>query len=243
VAEAALWGVVAGSSLLAGAALTFALRPGHLAIGLLMAFGSGALISAVAYELVGDAFETSGSSGAVAAGLGIGALAFFFGDRQIQGHGGGERKRSRQTPDVSQHKAIVLGTVLDGIPEGIVLGMSLIGGGGGSVAVIGAVFMSNLPEAIAATSGLERGGMSRRRLWRMWTIVSVVCALAALVGFALFDQASPNLVAFTQAFAGGALLTMLSNTMLPEAVEEGGQVVGLMTVLGFAVAFALAQLG
>jgi ZIP family zinc transporter len=239
--EALLWGLVAGSSLVVGAAVALAMRPGHRAIGLMMGFGAGALISAVAYELVGDAFEVSGGDG-VWAGLAAGALAFYFGNRVIAQRGGGERKRSRQAPDPSQHKAIVLGTVLDGIPEGIVLGMSLIGGGGGSAAMIGAVFMSNLPEATAATSGLEASGMSRRRLLWMWSGIAVATGIAALVGFAVFDTASDGAIAFTQSFAAGALLTMLANTMLPEAVEEGGQEVGLVTVLGFAVAFALAEL-
>jgi ZIP family zinc transporter len=243
VSEAALWGLVAGSSLLIGAVVSFKLQPGHRTIGLLMGFGSGALISAIAYELVGDAFEAAGGSGAVAGGVAAGALTFFLGDLAIERRGGGGRKSSRAPRDTSQNRAIVLGTVLDGIPEGIVLGVALIGGGGGSVAMIGAVFMSNLPEAIAATSGLAQGGMSRRRLYRMWTVIMLVTAASALVGYGLFDNASAELIAFTQAFAGGALLVMLADTMMPEAFKEGGRPVGLLTALGFAVAFALAQLG
>jgi zinc transporter, ZIP family len=226
-----------------GAAITFALRPGHKAIGLLMGFGSGVLISAIAYELVGEAFETASGSGWVAAGLACGALAFYGGDVVIERRGGGRRKSSRATHEKAQHQAIVLGTVLDGVPEGIVLGIGLIGGGGGSVALIAAIFMSNLPEAVAATSGLERGGMARRSLYRMWSAVMLLTAIAAVLGFAVFDTASPEAVAFTQAFAGGALLTMLADTMMPEAFEEGGREVGLLTALGFAVAFALAQIG
>jgi ZIP family zinc transporter len=242
VAEAALWGLLAGSSLVIGCVVSYTLRPGHRAIGLLMGFGSGVLISAVAYELVDDAFEASGGSAWVAGGLAAGALAFFAGDWAIDRRGGGERKRSRAVHEPSNQQAIVLGTVLDGVPEGIVLGLSLIGGGGGSVAMVAAVFMSNLPEAIAATSGLDRGGMRRGRMFGIWSVIMLVTAISSVAGFQLFDGASVEAVAFTQAFAGGALLTMLADTMMPAAFEEGGRAVGLLTVLGFAVAFALTQL-
>jgi ZIP family zinc transporter len=241
--QAAAWGLVAGASLVIGAWATYALRPRSGAVGLLMGFGSGVLISAVAYELVLDAFEGSDGGGWVAAGLGAGAFAFYLGDLEIDRRGGENRKDSAAAHDVANQQAIVLGTVLDGIPEGIVLGMSLIGGGGGSVAVIAAVFLSNLPEAAAATSGLESGGMPRARVYRMWVGIALLTCLASVIGFALFDTASPSTVAFTQAFAGGALLTMLADTMMPEAFEKGGRAVGLLTALGFAVSFALTQLG
>ena len=240
--EAALLGLLAGSSLLIGAALTFALRPGHRAIGLLMGFGSGTLISAVSYELVGDAFEASEGSIAVAIGLAAGAFAFYLGDLAIDRRGGETRKQSRAAHDAAQHRAIALGTVLDGIPEALVLGVGLIEGGSGSVAVIAAIFMSNLPEASAATSGLSRGGMATGRLFGMWTAITLMTVAATVAGFALFDGASRETIAFTQAFAGGALLTMLADAMMPEAFEQGGRAVGLLTVLGFAVAFGLTQM-
>jgi ZIP family zinc transporter len=204
-----------------------------------MGFGSGVLISAIAYELVGEAFDIAGGGGAVAGGLAAGALAFYFGDAAIARQGGSERKASRATHDASRHKAIVLGTVLDGVPESIVIGLSLIEGGEVSAAVIAAVFMSNLPESIAASTGLERSGFGRDRIIRMWSAITALTAISAAVGFALFDSASDGLIAFTQAFAGGALLTMLANTMMPEAFKEGGKEVGLLTALGFAVAFAI----
>jgi zinc transporter, ZIP family len=132
--------------------------------------------------------------------------------------------------------------VLDGIPEGIVIGVSLIGGGGVSVAVIAAVFLSNLPESIAATTGLERAGMARRDLLRMWTVIALAVAVSSLVGFAVFDSASPETIALVQGFAAGALLTMLADTLMPEAYEQAHKAAGLLTVLGFALAFALTTL-
>jgi ZIP family zinc transporter len=239
IGEAAFWGLVGGSSLLIGAFLSFALRPGQRGVGLLMGFGSGVLISAVAYELVGEAFHVGGGSGAVAGGLAAGALTFYFGDLAITRRGGARRKAMDAQHDSSRSTALVLGTVLDGIPESIVIGLSLIEGGEVSAAVIAAVFISNLPESIGASTGLERSGMAKARIYAMWAGITAVTTVSAAIGFALFDGASDALVAFTQAFAAGALLTMLANTMLPEAFEKGGREVGLLTSLGFAVAFAI----
>jgi zinc transporter, ZIP family len=133
----------------------------------------------------------------------------------------------------------VLGIVLDGIPESIVIGLSLIGGAGVGVTVLAAVFLSNLPEAIAATTGLRAGGWPSRRILALWAGVALVSAVASLIGYAAFDGASPNAVAFVIAFAGGAILVMLADTMMPEAFEKGGRSVGLATALGFALAFVL----
>ena len=243
MAEAALWGLLAGSSLPLGALIALRLRPGSRVVGLLMAFGAGVLISAVAYDLVDEAFDVAHGSGAVAAGLVAGALAFYLGDLQIARRGGGDRKNADADHPPDAQRAIVLGTVLDGIPEGIVIGVGLIGGGAVSVAVIAAVFLSNLPEAIAATRGLERSGLSANRLLRMWGAIALLTAIAAAAGFGLLDAESERLIAFIEAFAAGALLTMLSGTMLPEAVKGAGREVGLFTVLGFGLAFLLVQIG
>jgi ZIP family zinc transporter len=231
--------LVGGSSLLIGAWISFALRPGHRQVGLLMGFGSGVLISAVSFELAVEAFRIAGGTGAAASGLAAGALTFYLGDVAIARRGGGARKSSRANHDASQHQAIVLGTVLDGVPEGIVIGLTLIEGGEVSAAVIAAVFLSNLPESIGATSGLERSGFPRRRIVGMWAAITALAGASAAAGFGLFDTASDGLIGFTQAFAAGALLTMLANTMMPEAFKEGGREVGLLTSLGFAVAFAI----
>jgi ZIP family zinc transporter len=243
LAEAALWGFVAGSSLLLGALIALRLRPGRRVVGLLMAFGAGVLISAVAYDLVDEAFQVAHGSGAVGAGLAAGALAFYFGDSVIAARGGADRKHAEAEHAPEAHRAIVLGTVLDGIPEAIVIGLSLIGGGEVSAAVIAAVFMSNLPEAIGATRGLERSGFTPGRLYRMWGAITAITVIAAAAGYGLLDGASAELIAFIEAFAAGALLTMVSGTMLPEAVRGGGRETGLLTVLGFAVAFLLVQIG
>jgi zinc transporter, ZIP family len=241
MAEALLWGLVAGSSLLVGGALALTLSISRLVLGLIMAFGAGVLISAVAYDLVEEAVATSAGGGGVALGLFAGALTFFVGDAIIDRLGGAGRKDSGGAQADGSAPAIVLGIVLDGIPETAVIGLSLLSGEV-STAVIAAVFISNIPEAIAATSGLSASGWRPGRVMALWAGVGLVCALAAPIGYGLLDDASGSSVAFVQAFAGGAILTMLADTMMPEAFEHGGRLVGLATTLGFALAFAIGTL-
>ena len=240
--EAFLWGAIASSSLLLGAVLALRFPIGPRPLGLVMAFGAGVLISAVAFELVQDAFDTSAGEGGVAIGLAAGSLVFFSGDTLLARYGARERKRSHGGQAGGSALAIVLGIVLDGIPESIVLGLTVLEEGAVSVAFLVAVFLSNLPEAIAATTGLAKSGWSSRRIFGLWGLVTAVSGLAALAGYAAFDAASPNVVAFVLAFAGGAILTMLADTMMPEAFANGGRLVGLITTLGFGVAFAISAL-
>jgi zinc transporter, ZIP family len=242
VSGAFLWGLFAGSSLILGGALALVLPIRERVLGLIMAFGAGVLISAVAYELVAESFETSAGRGELALGLAAGALTFFAGDALVDRMGGDKRKSMRRAPGAGSALAIVLGIVLDGIPESAVIGLGLLEGAGVSVAVIAAVFLSNLPEAIAATTGLKAGGWASGRIMGLWVLVAAVCGLASLAGYAIFDSAGPSALAFVLAFAGGAILTMLADTMMPEAFEHGGKLVGLLTTLGFGVAFALSVL-
>jgi ZIP family zinc transporter len=240
--EALLWGLVAGSSLVIGGALALALPLNRRALGVITAFGAGVLVSAVAYELVEEAFLTSATLDSVALGLFAGCAVYAVGDWAIDRRGGDQRKRSTGEQASGSPLVIVLGIVLDGIPEAAVIGLSLLEGAGVSVAVIVAVFLSNLPEAIAATSGLAASGWKRGRIMGLWVVVAAVTGLASLAGYALLDGASPTAIAFTLAFAGGAILTMLADTMMPEAFEQSGKLVGVATTFGFALAFAISAL-
>jgi ZIP family zinc transporter len=240
--EAFAWGILASSSLLFGALIALTFRIGSRTLGMVMAFGSGVLISAVAYELALEAFETADGSGYAAAGLFAGSLAFFGGNVLIERMGGSDRKRSHGGQAGGTALAIVLGIVLDGVPESMVIGLGLLTGEGVSAAVIVAVFLSNLPESVAATTGLAAAGWPRKRIAGLWLLVTAIAGLASLAGYALLDGASPETLAFVIAFAGGAILTMLADTMMPEAFEHGGRAVGLFTTLGFALAFAISAL-
>ena len=240
--EALLWGILASSSLLLGGILALRFSVPSRVLGLIMAFGSGVLISSVSYELVEEAFDTSAGAGGVGLGLFAGAGVFYAGDTLLDHLGAGGRKSSGGRQAGGSALAIVLGIVLDGVPESAVLGLTLLDEGTVSIAFLAAVLLSNLPEAIAATSGLAASGWRGSHILGLWTLVAIVCGLASLAGFALMDGAEPSSVAFVLAFAGGAILTMLADTMMPEAFEHGGKLVGLFTTVGFAVSFALSAL-
>jgi zinc transporter, ZIP family len=237
VLEAALWGFVTAGSLLLGAAIAIVVRPADRVVGLTIAFGSGALIAAVAYELVLEAFETS--FWLAATGFALGAIAFYTGDWLIDRRGGHGRKKMGGPPLAAAASAIVLGTVLDGIPESFVLGASLQTDGAIPVAVVVGVFVANVPESLSASSGLVASGWTRGRLFAMWSAVVAASVLAAVVGFELLARMPEAEGAFALAFAGGALLVMLADTLMPEAFELGGREAGLLTALGFALGFAL----
>ena len=264
--EAAWWGFVGGAALLIGALMGLYLKVGLRVIGLVMAFGAGVLISAVAFELTEEAYRSAGSL-AAALGLAAGSVTFFTGDWLIDRRGGHRRKspvhggvrlpEPKADPSAasagssggsatgasgaaaSSGAALVLGALLDGIPESAAIGISLIGGGQVGVAVVAAVFLSNIPESMSATTGLKASGRSTGWILGLWSLVVAASTVSAALGYALLGGASEETVAFIQTFAAGAILTMLADTMMPEAVEHAGRLVGLLTVLGFAVAFFL----
>jgi ZIP family zinc transporter len=244
VIEALLYGLLASAPLIVGGAIALRWAVPPRTLGLIMAFGGGVLIAAVAYELALEAFTTAPWRGAPAIGFFTGVATFFVGDLFID-RMGGERRKSMSgagaTAAGGTGLAIVLGTVLDGVPESAVIGMTLLEGQV-SAAVFVAVVLSNLPESIAATTGLARDGRSPRWIMGLWTLVTAIGGLAALAGYVLLDGASGNVTAFVLAFAGGAILTMLADTMMPEAFEKGGRLAGVLTSVGFAVAFLITTL-
>jgi zinc transporter, ZIP family len=235
------WGLLSASSLVIGSIIALRIRIPLRVIGLIMGFGAGVLISAVAFDLVDEAAAKSTGNGALIAGLFAGCLVYFGGDRLVDRLGGGDRK----DPTGAEEKgggnplSIVLGTVLDGIPESLVIGLTIFEGGAVGAAYLAAVFISNLPESISSTSGLLSSGWAKSRILWMWIGITLVSALASLAGYGLFQDSSPEVVAFVLTFAAGAILTMLANTMMPEAFEHGGKLVGIMATLGFATAFAI----
>jgi ZIP family zinc transporter len=239
VAAAFGWGTLGASSLVIGAVAALGLRIGLRAIGLIMGFGAGVLISAVAFDLVQEAADKSSGQGWVVAGVFAGCGVFFGGDRLIDRLGGGDRKDADGGQEDGSALAIVLGTVLDGVPESMVIGLTIFEGGAVGAAYLAAIFISNLPESISSTSGLASGGWQKSRILWMWVAIALISGLASLAGYALFQDSPPDTVAFVLAFAAGAILTMLANTMMPEAYEHGGKWVGVVTTLGFAVAFAI----
>ena len=241
MAEAALWGVIGASALIVGAEVAFGFKLSRMTIGLIMAFGVGALISAVSFELVAPAIETA-EVWQVAVGLGLGSATFFIGDRLIAKLGGSNRKSKDGESDDDSGLGIVLGTVLDGIPESAVLGMSLVGGGGVSFALLAGIWISNFPEALASTVNLSKAGMAKGKIRLMWLAILVLSGVAAALGFLIVDSISSRTGALVEAFAAGSLLTMIADEMAPEAFERSAIYAGLATVAGFALAVFLTSL-
>jgi zinc transporter, ZIP family len=237
--EAAFWGFVGGFALIVGAVAGIKLRVSRRMIGLVMAFGSGVLISALAFELTVEALRTGGRDATVV-GLALGSLTFFLGDRALDRMGGADRKRSKGPAAGGPALGIVLGAVLDGIPESVVIGLSLLEGNGVSVAVVVAVFLSNVPESLSAATGLQQR-MSSRQILLLWSGVALVSMLASALGYAALGDASANWTAGIQSFAAGAILTMLADTMIPEAFDAEGRTsfTGVVTTLGFTLALLL----
>jgi ZIP family zinc transporter len=241
------WGLLSASSLVIGAVVALMIRIPLRVIGLIMGFGAGVLVSAVAFDLVEEAASKSTGHGALISGLFAGCLVFFGGDRLIDHLGGGDRKDPTGGGEVGEEKeegggsplSIVLGTVLDGIPESMVIGLTIFEGGAVGAAYLAAVFISNLPESISSTSGLVGSGWVKSRILWMWIGIALVSAVASMAGYGLFQNSSPEVVAFVLTFAAGAILTMLANTMMPEAFEHGGKWVGIMMTLGFATAYTI----
>ncbi len=235
MSSALLWGLIAASSLVAGGLLGSWLTLGKRTLGVIMAFGAGVLISAVAYELVFEAVQLAKLTGFPTMGFFAGAFTFFFSDKLIGAMGGSQRKAIKATHQSNLVVPLVLAIILDGVPESVVIGLGILEAGTVSLALLVAVFISNLPEAVAATTGLRSGGWSRTKILLLWLVIAVVCAVASAAGYGLLGNVSPQWLSFVQTFAAGAILMMLANTMIPEAYEHGGKLAGVALVLGFAV--------
>jgi ZIP family zinc transporter len=245
---AGLWGLFTGAALLLGTAIGYFGRVPSRVIALVMAFGGGVLISALSFDLVDEAWQRGGL-GAVVAGFMVGSLLYAGANWLLARRGAAHRKRSgpRQVSE-AEHPgsglAIAVGALLDGIPESIVIGVSMISGGGAvSLVTVIAVFLSNIPEGLSSTAGMKRAGRSARYIFTVWGGIAVVSGVASIAGFTLFRGFSPEVIAATTALAAGAILTMLADTMIPEAFEEAHQLAGPVTVAGFLAAFVLSKLG
>jgi ZIP family zinc transporter len=224
VTEALAWGALAAASLVVGALLGLAWQWPRKAVGLVLGFGAGALISAVSFELAEEGVEIAGAL-PVAVGLAVGALTYFLASGRVAAMGGGA--------------ALALGALLDGIPEQLVLGIGLADGDVVSAGLLAAIFVSNLPEAIGGANDMRKEGHERGKVAWSWVGIAALCTLATVAGYVAADAASDDLQGGINGFAAGALLVMLVDTMIPEAREQGGRTTGLVTVLGFAVAAGL----
>lgn len=242
MADALGWGALAASSLIVGALLGLARPWPDRPVGVVLAFGAGALISAVSFDLAQEGVELGGGD-SVALGLAAGALTYFLADRAVERLGQPQRAvpSAAPAPTAEAGTALALGAFLDGIPEQMVLGIGLAAGGGVSVGLLAAIFVSNLPEAIGSATEMRAAGRTPATITRLWTVVALICTLATVAGYGIADSASGDLQAAINGFAAGALLVMLIDSMIPEAAHQAGKVAGLVTVFGFAVAAGLSS--
>ena len=247
-AIAGFWGLVGGSALLIGAATAYFARLPQRLIAAIMAAGSGVLISAVAFDLMDEAFRRGGFD-STAIGFFGGALVYTGANILVSRAGAKHRKRSGSNPKQSQATAqegsglsIAVGALLDGIPESVVIGVSLLEGSGVSLVTVAAVFLSNVPEGLSSAAGMKKAGRSAIYIFGVWGAIAMASGLAAALGYAVMAGASPDIIAATTAVAAGAILAMLVDTMIPEATEEAHEFSGLIAVAGFLLAFILSKL-
>lgn len=244
MAAALGWGALAASSLIIGAWLGLLRDWPQRAVGIVLAFGAGALISAVSFDLAEEGVALGGGD-SVALGLALGALTYFLGDRAVDriGRPAHAGATADAAPADDGGTGLALGAFLDGIPEQLVLGIGLVTGQGVSVGLLAAIFISNLPEAVGSATEMRAAGRTRSTILRLWIVVALICTLATVIGYAIADGASGDLQATINGFAAGALLVMLIDSMIPDAARQAGKVGGLVTVLGFAVAAGLSNIG
>ena len=245
--QAGLWGLAAGGALVIGALVAWLIEVPQRIVASVMAFGAGVLISALAFDLVDEA-ETKGGLTATVLGFLVGAVAYLLANLVLAKRGARHRKRSGdQQPSEEEQggsgSAIAIGALLDGIPESVVLGLSLLGGNGIGIPVLAAIFISNLPEGLSSAAGMKRNGRSARYVFGVWIGVAVASGLAGLLGCLLLQGASVELVAAITALAAGAILTMVADTMIPEAFERTHLYAGLIATLGFLTAFTIGRAG
>jgi ZIP family zinc transporter len=249
VVQAGGWGLVAGSALLIGAFVGYRMRVPQKAIALVMAFGAGVLLSAVSFELVGEAYDEGGLVPA-AVGTLAGASAYTLGNVWLARRGARHRKRSGHHPGQAQPTeeqqggsglALALGALLDGVPESAVIGVSLLDGGAVSAVTVAAVFISNIPEGLSSSAGMKKAGRGKGYVFGVWGAIAAASTVAAVLGYTVVGDFSPSVVAAVTAVAAGAILAMIADTMIPEAFQDAHLAIGLVTVSGFLVSFALSH--
>jgi ZIP family zinc transporter len=238
-----LYAFLTGFSLILGVIIGTSLKISQKMIAAIMAFGSGVLICALTFGLMEEAFKHGGFD-AVIIGFLLGGLVFISGDFLIHRIGGRNHKGKAHFKSTRETngKVIVLGSLLDGIPESIALGVALLSQKGIGLLMLVAIFLSNLPESLSSIDDLQREGFPKKRIYLIWSIVSVCVAASVVLSFLFLKKLDLNSLGMIESFASGAILAMLADSMMPEAYEDGGFLIGFLTMLGFLTAFILSKI-
>ncbi len=247
--EAFLWGLVVGSGLLVGAAISYYFNLSHRLLAAVMGFGAGVLISVLAFELINEAYIHGGLTSSVTGFL-TGAILFSSANWILSNRGAKHRKRcSECIVQFDEHKAegndlaIAIGSIIDDIPEAIIVGIALAGGVAIGKAVLIGFFLANIPEGLASVSGMKRSGRSAQYIFGVWGGITVLTGLAGMLGYSVFGNFPEPIITFITALAAGGILSMVAETMIPEAFEEAQSFIGLITAAGFLAFFLLMKTG
>ncbi len=238
--QALIWGSVAGSALLIGAGAAWWLRIPRIWVCSIMAFGAGVLVSALSFELVLEAF-TMGGLAATLLGVIAGAALYFGANRLLAKRS--RRKQKAASPGESSGTAIAVGALIDGIPESVALGLGVVAGASINPTMLIAIFVSNIPEGLASTADMKQSGRSGKSILLLWGGIALASGLAAFVGAIALADMPQEVLAFATAVAAGGILTMIADTMIPEAYEADHDYTGLLVTAGFLSAFALHAIG
>lgn len=242
--QALFWGFLGGFALLLGALFGYYIKIPQKIIASIMGFGAGVLIAAACFALIEEAFNLGGFDSTLI-GFALGVLIFTGADLYLSRNGAKHRKTSDKSSVAKDYdesgSAIAVGAVLDGIPESVAIGLTIITGGLVSLATVVAVFISNIPEGVSSSVGMKNMGWSKKSIFSLWFIIAVISGLASLAGYSIFSKFPPDVNAATMALAAGALLTMIADTMLPEAFAKTHEYTGLIVALGFILSFMLAM--
>jgi zinc transporter, ZIP family len=249
--EPLLWGFIASIPLLIGSIIALIVTLPKQVIAIIMAFGSGVLVAALAFSLIEEAFSLSESITSVIIGFVLGGLSYtlanYILNRKSRGSARHRKKSHGENAGGGKDAsglALLVGSVMDNIPENMALGISLVTGGAVNIVLIAAIFLSNFPEGLSSAQGMKSNGRSKKYIVSLWSIAVVIGTISSVIGFTFLSNTAPSTISIAISFAAGAILVMLAESMIPEAHAEGGSSrIGIATMAGFAIAFILGRLG